>query len=199
MTDAEPAEPPGAAEPADYAATVEAMTRQVRDARFTLQRRANAELVALYWRIGATIVGKQRTAGWGTGIVAQMAEDLARQFPTMQGFSRSNLYAMRTFALCWPERRGIAQQPVGQLPWGHIVVLLDKLDDQALREWYAGKDIENTWSRAQLLEAITAQLHESDDDEPGNFAAALARHDSPLAHELSRYPHTAGFLAVGGG
>jgi predicted nuclease of restriction endonuclease-like (RecB) superfamily len=185
------------AEPADYAETLDAMTAQVRSARFTLQRRANAELVALYWRIGAMILEKQRESGWGTGVVSRLAEDLAAAFPTMTGFSRSNLYSMRSFALVWPERRGIVQQPVGQLPWGHIVQLLERLDDQELREWYAGKDIARTWSRAQLVESIAAKLHESDAEAPGNFAAALARIDSPLAHELSRYSDTAGFLAVG--
>ena len=42
----------------------------------------------------------------------------------MKGLSRRNLFYMRGFAAAWPEP--IVQQPVAQLPWGHITVLLDK-------------------------------------------------------------------------
>jgi predicted nuclease of restriction endonuclease-like (RecB) superfamily len=43
------------------------------------------------------------------------------------------------------------QQPVAQLPWGHVTVLLDKLDDQRKRDWYAAAAVEHGWSRNVLL------------------------------------------------
>ncbi|MGC5221472.1 PDDEXK nuclease domain-containing protein [Micromonospora sp. DT81.3] len=186
----------GEVEPTDYTETLDALKRRVRDARFTLQRRANAELVALYWHIGDTILRKQKTSGWGTGVVARLAKDLQAEFPTMRGFSRSNLFSMRAFAAAWPERNGIVQQPVGQLPWTHIVQLLEKLDDQALREWYAGKDVQHAWSRAVLVHQIRTGLHERDAAAPSNFAAALTRSDSDLAQQLTKDPYTMGFLGV---
>jgi hypothetical protein len=45
-------------------------------------------------------------------------------------FSRANLMYMRAFAEAWPDA-AIVQQPVGQLPWGHNLVLLTKLKDPA--------------------------------------------------------------------
>jgi len=54
----------------------------------------------------------------------------------MKGFSRANLFSMRRFAREWSEQE-VVQQPVGRLPWGHITVLLDRLDDHDLRDWYA--------------------------------------------------------------
>ena len=41
----------------------------------------------------------------------------------MKGFSRSNLLYMRAFAEAWPDEQ-IVQQLVGQLPWGHNLVLI---------------------------------------------------------------------------
>jgi predicted nuclease of restriction endonuclease-like (RecB) superfamily len=182
--------------PTDYLQTLDALKRRVHEARYRLQRRANAELVALYWHIGDTILKRQEASGWGTGVVTRLAEDLQAEFPSMRGFSRSNLFSMRAFAAAWPERNGIVQQPVGQLPWSHIVQLLEKLDDQELREWYAGKDVQHTWSRAVLVEHLATRLHERDSEEPTNFAAALTRPDSDLAHQLTTDPHTMGFLGV---
>lgn len=41
----------------------------------------------------------------------------------------------------------IVQQAVGQLPWGRITVLLDKLDTLEARSWYASTAVEYGWSR----------------------------------------------------
>lgn len=189
-------EPSARAEPAEYEQTLDALERGVLRARFTLQRRANAEVIALYWRIGATILDRERTSAWHDDDIARLAEDLERRFPSMPGFSPSSLAAMRAFAAVWPERHGIFQQPVGQLPWAHIVLLLDRLDDQALREWYAGKDVQHTWSAAELERHIASRVHEVDDTAPGNFAEALAQPGSELADQLADDPDTTGFLHV---
>ncbi|WP_166644481.1 DUF1016 N-terminal domain-containing protein [Microbacterium sp. BK668] len=181
---------------AGEAETLDALTRRVQEARFTLQRRANAELIALYWLIGRSIVEREAEGDTDGAIVAQFAEDLRTEFPAMRGFCSADVHHMRTFAAEWPGRGGIFQQPVGQLPWPHVVALLDRLDDQGLREWYAGKAIEHTWSCDTLVEHISARLHESDGAAPGNFAAALSRVDSDLAHEISNDLHTRDFLAL---
>ena len=183
-------------EPTDYPETLDVLERRVHEARFTLQRRANAELLDLYWHIGDAILSKQQVSGWGSGVVSRLAGDLQAEFPTMHGLSRSNLFSVRAFAAAWPLRDGIVQQPVGQLPWTHVVELLSRLDDQALREWYAGKDVQNTWSRATLIHQIATRLHERDAAAPGNFRAALSRPDSELAHQLMKDPYTLGFLGV---
>ncbi len=39
---------------------------------------------------------------------------------------------MRQMAGAWTQQ-AIGQQPVGQLPWGHVTVLLDKVHDQSER------------------------------------------------------------------
>ncbi|MHC1480348.1 DUF1016 N-terminal domain-containing protein [Frateuria aurantia] len=44
----------------------------------------------------------------------------------MKGFSRANLIYMSSFADARPDA-AIVQQAVGQLPWGHNLVLLVKL------------------------------------------------------------------------
>lgn len=186
-------------QPADYAETLDALKRRVHDARFTLQRRANAELLDLYWHIGDTILGKQQSSGWGSDVVARLGKDLRAEFSTMRGLTRSNLSSMQAFAAAWPRRVGIVQQPVGQLPWTHVVALLSKVDDQALREWYAGKDVQHTWSHATLTDQIAARLHERDAEAPSNFRAALSRPDSELAHQITSDPYTLGFLGVDSG
>lgn len=47
---------------------------------------------------------------------------------------------MRTFAEVWTDVEFV-QQAVAQLPWGHNLVLLEKLSTQEARIWYAQKAI----------------------------------------------------------
>lgn len=129
----------------------------------TAQQRAtlavNRELVLLYWQIGRDILARQGEQGWGTKVIDRLAEDLRQAFPTMKGFSPRNLKYMRAFAEAWPDE-AIVQQAVAQLPWGHNLVLLDKLPGPETRRWYAAKAIEHNWSRNVLVMQIEARLLE---------------------------------------
>lgn len=107
----------------------------------------------------------------------------------VQRFSRRNLLYMRSFAEAWPSESDLVQQPIAQLPWGHVIELLDKLDDQDLREWYAAKDVHHGWSRAVLAHHITTRLHEREGAAPTNFEAALDRADSDQAQEITKDPY----------
>lgn len=55
--------------------------------------------------------------------IERLSQDLRSAFPEMKGSSRANLTYMRAFAAAWPDEQ-IVQQAVGQLPWGHNLVLL---------------------------------------------------------------------------
>jgi len=44
----------------------------------------------------------------------------------MKGFSRANLLYMRAFAEAWTDFETV-QQSVGQLPWGHNVLLINRI------------------------------------------------------------------------
>lgn len=105
---------------------------------------------------------------------------------------------MRAFAGAWPDTTEIVQRPIAQLPWGHVIELLDKLDDQETRNWYAAKDAHHQWSRPMLAHQITTRLHEREAAAPSNFAGALERLDSDQAQELTKDPYALEFLAVDG-
>jgi len=185
-----------AAIPAEYAATLDALKARVRDARFTAQRRVNTELIRLYWQIGATIVDRQQSAGWGSDLVGRLATDLRTAFPEMKGFSRRNLFYMRSLATAWPDADEFVQQAAAQLPWGHIMVLLDRFDEQDRRDWYAAQALEHGWSRNVLEHHIATHAHERFTSALTNFDRVLQRTDSDLAQQITRDPYVLDFLAL---
>jgi predicted nuclease of restriction endonuclease-like (RecB) superfamily len=97
---------------------------------------ANGEQIRLYHDIGREILDRQSRQGWGAKVIDRLSVDLRAAFPDMKGLSVSNLKYMRYFASERPDRV-IGQQSADQLPWFHIVTLITKVRDPALREWYA--------------------------------------------------------------
>ncbi|MGW9159667.1 PDDEXK nuclease domain-containing protein [Microbacterium sp. NPDC055665] len=182
--------------PDDYASTLEDLKRHVHAARLRVQRKANTELLQLWWQIGQTIRVRRSQEAWGTSVLERFAGDLRAEFPTMKGFSPANLRYMRRFSEAWPDLDTIRQRPVGELPWGHVIELLDKLSDQKLRDWYAAKDVHHGWSRSVLAHQITTRLHEREAAAPSNFVGSLERADSDQAQELTKDPYALQFLAV---
>jgi predicted nuclease of restriction endonuclease-like (RecB) superfamily len=101
---------------------------------------------------------------------------------------------MRAFAEAWPDATDLVQRPIAQLPWGHVIELLDKLDDQVLRDWYAAKDAHHGWNRPVLQHQITTRLHEREGAAPNNFAGTLEQLDSDQAQEITKDPYALQFL-----
>lgn len=173
---------------------------ELKDRIHTVQQRAalavNRELVLLYWQIGSDILLRQRREGWGTKVIERLAHDLRNAFPEMKGFSRANLMYMRAFAEAWSDET-IVQQAVGQLPWGHNLVLLTKLKNAQQRLAYAQRAIEHGWSRSLLEIHIETGLLEREGKAQTNFESRLPAPGSDLARQSLKDPYLFDFLGIG--
>ncbi len=168
---------------------------QIHEAQQHAAQSINLELVSLYWKIGNAILSRQKAQGWGTKVVERLAHDLRAAFPDMQGFSVRNLKYMRTFAESWPDIQFV-QQLLHKLPWGHNLVLLDKLPGPETRRWYAVKTIENNWSRNILTMQIETRLLERSGKAVTNFELTLPKPQSDLARESLKDPYRFDFLGL---
>lgn len=182
--------------PAGYTDLLRKLKSQVRTARVQALRSVNTQLIELYWSIGKTILERQEIEEWGSKVMSRLADDLRAEFPEMKGLSRSNLFYMRGFAAAWPEP--IVQQVVGQLPWGHITVLLDKLESPEDRSWYASAAVEYGWSRNVLMNMIMNKTLERTGAAPSNFVQRLVGPDSELAQQVAKDPYNFEFLGLSG-
>ena len=66
---------------------------------------------------------------------------------------------MAKFATRFSDRK-IVQEVLAQIPWGHNIVLLDKVADMDERKWYIKKSAENGWSRNVLVHQIESRLYQ---------------------------------------
>jgi predicted nuclease of restriction endonuclease-like (RecB) superfamily len=113
----------------------------------------------------------------------------------MKGFSRANLIYMRAFAQAWPDA-DIVQQAVGQLPWGHNLVLLTRLKDPLQRLAYAQSALAHGWSRNVLNIHIETRLLERTGTATTNFDVHLPKPYSDLARESLKDPYRFDFLGL---
>lgn len=95
------------------------------------------------------------------------------------------------------ESFGVPPEPVASLPWGHNVVLLQKVKPAADRLWYARKAVEHGWSRAVLTHHIEARLHKREGKAVTNFQRTLPPAQSDLAEQTLKDPYNFDFLTLG--
>ena len=183
--------------PEDYLGVLDDLKQRVLQARYRVQRQVNTELIQLYWQIGKVLVERTDQAQWGERIIRRLASDLRAEFPDSRGFSSRNLFYMRAFARAWPDADlEIVQRVVAQLPWGHVITLVEKLTEPAHRNWYASQAVAHGWSRPVLEHHIKTQAHLRFGAAPTNFDKILGPASSDLAQQITKDPYIFDFLDV---
>jgi len=181
--------------PDSYADVLGEIKRRIQTERLRVVMSANSAMVMLYWDIGRLILERQEREGWGAKIIDRLSADLREAYPEMSGLSPRNLKYMRTFAAVWPDP-SIVQRVVAQIPWRSNLTLLDKLDDPAVRLWYAEKAIEQGWSQPVLCFQIESKLHARQGKAVSNFALTLPPADSDMASQIFKDPYLFDFLGT---
>lgn len=176
-----------------YGGLLDDVAGRVQTGSRRVARAVNTELLVTYWEIGNAISDRQSEEGWGAGVIERLSADLKARFPEARGFSPRSLRYMKTFAEAW-KRDAILQQTVAELPWGHHLRLL-KINDPAVRHWYAERAVSQGWSRDVLALQIDTRLHEREGKAVTNFSAALEPEETDLAQRITKDPYIFDFLA----
>ena len=190
-----PVSPPRAGLPRDYAETLSAIKQRIQQERLRVVLTANSAMVLLYWDIGRMILDRQQREGWGARVIDRLAADLREGYPDMKGFSARNLLFMRSFAEACPDAEKV-KQLVSQLPWGHVIRLLQRVKEPEVREWYIRKSIEHGWSRSILELQIDGRAQKRHGSALTNFKATLPPADSDMAAQVFKDPYLFDFLGT---
>jgi len=181
--------------PSDYPGLLQSLKKRIRAAQVKASLSVNQELVLLYWQIGREILSRQAAEQWGAKVIDRLSADLHREFPEMKGFSSRNLMFMRGFAEDFPED-SIVKQLVSQIPWGHIIRIMQLTKDPTEREWYIRKTIEHGWSRNVLVLQIESGLYRRQGQAVNNFQETLPQPESDLARQILKDPYVFDFLSI---
>lgn len=171
---------------------------KIKSAQIKASLSVNKELLNLYWQIGKSISNKIEVSEWGNSVVDNLSKDLTKTFPSQKGFSRRNLFNMKKWYEFYSKSDDLelVQQLVAQLPWGHNIHIISKAVnvDEAL--FYAGKTVENNWSRSVLVHQVESGLYERQGNATTNFPQTLPEIQSELANETLKDPYKFDFLSL---
>lgn len=202
----------------DFKSWVSQLKQDIRSAQIRAAIKVNTELLRLYWRMGADICEKQKSASWGDGWLKELSRELMAEFPDMKGLSHRNLQYIRQWYLFYNQENTIVQQAVAQLddakaqqpvahisedvffsvPWGHHLYIISQCKDVSRAVFYLKKTVENGWSRAVLLNYLDTNLYERQGKAVNNFNRLLANPQSELAAQTLKDPYNFDFLTLDG-
>lgn len=139
-----------------YIEWIETLKQKIRAAQIKASVAVNVEMILLYWDIGKSIVEQQNSFEWGSKVVAQMAKDLKRELPDTNGFSRTNLFAMRRFYLFYSGKE-LVHQLGGQLQISDPKCNFDdKLQDNEIVH-QLGEQLENSELSPNAADQLTTE------------------------------------------
>ena len=176
----------------------------------------NSALLVFYWELGEMISLKQKETQWGSKFIEQMANDLKKEFPSLKGFSRTNLFYIKKFYEFYSVdlvqlnsglnqndgKNQIVQRRVGQIvniifqiPWRHNIEILNKTKTIEEAIYYIKQTIINSWSKDTLALNLKTDLFHRDGKSINNFKNTLAQPQSDLAIQTIKDPYVFDFLA----
>lgn len=162
----------------------------IKQSRANAIRAVNAELINLYWNVGAYIKQKLSAAEWGDKTVEELAGYIQKNNPELKGFNRSGLYRMvqffETYAsspfvaavrrqiqpidneenkIVAPARPQFEPQDISntvlvQLSWTHHRTIFSRCKTDEERQFYIQISLKENYSVRELDRQISASLFE---------------------------------------
>ncbi|MFH1123938.1 MAG: PDDEXK nuclease domain-containing protein [Pseudomonadota bacterium] len=211
--------------PEGYARFLEEVKTRIREAQIKSVLAVNRELILLYWEIGRHLDQEQDRRGWGASVIPRLANDLRNELPEVKGFSNRNIGRMLAFFREYSELATVLPQPAAKLegdrilpqpvaktaavlphadlqalvlhiPWGHNILLMEKVKDRSIRLWYVQATIQHGWSRNVLSLMLDSRAHERQGKAVSNFADKLPPAQSDLAEQTLKDPYIFDFLTL---
>jgi predicted nuclease of restriction endonuclease-like (RecB) superfamily len=198
----------------EYKNFITEVATKIKQTQTKLAVSVNSGLILFYYELGGMISHKQKQTKWGSKFIENMAKDLKKEFPTLKGFSRTNLFNVKKFyefysnnlvqlsvGLIENNQKQIVQPSVGQIeeilfqiPWRHHIEILNKVNNVDEAIYYIQQTITNNWSKDTLAINLKSNLYQRDSSGINNFANTLPEPLSDLAVQTIKDPYVFDFL-----
>jgi predicted nuclease of restriction endonuclease-like (RecB) superfamily len=201
---------------AEYTNFLSEVLNHISSSQIKVTKAVNTGINELYWEIGKLIHEKQKHHNWGKSVVEQLSLDLINNLGGSQSWSTRNLWFMRQFYEEYSPyiqqsnnkdivivKQLVSQLPnlkqlASEIPWGHNILILQKIKDINARIYYLKATAANGWSRAVLLNQIKANAFEHFLESPKqhNFEVALPEYLHEQAAESLKSVYLLDFLGI---
>ena len=122
----------------------------IKESQLKTAIQVNNNLIGLYFRLGKILYDNYK---YGNKFIDEVARELKLEYPNTTGYSVRNLKYMKKLYTEYKDDK-VMQQLVAQVPWGHNIVLMDKVKNKEIRKIYLQGIIKSCWGRAMLVHQI---------------------------------------------
>lgn len=176
----------------DFKKTIIDIKEEIKSTQIKSIQQVNSNLIKMYFRIGKIL---EENSKYGNSFIKRVAHSIKIEYPNITGFSERNLRSMKLFYNEYKDNEKW-QQLVANLPWGHNVLLMEKVKDKNIRMIYVKAVLENGWSRSILELQIESNYHLRVGNTINNFDMVLSSTDSDLVNNTLKDPYIFDFLSL---
>ena len=181
----------------EYLNFVKDVKSEIQQARIKTTKIINNSLVTLYLQIGKMVSNKQKSSDWGKSIVEQLSNDIRKEFGSLSGFSSRNIWDMKRLYEQY-SNHPFLRQLVAEIPWGHNLVILNKITEPNERKYYLEICKQNGWSRNILINQIKSNAYKRHmlSAKQHNFTNTLSSTLAKQADDVMKDEYMLDFLGI---
>lgn len=176
----------------DFKEIIQKIKEDIKTTQIKTVLQANSNLIMLYFRLGKILC---KNFKYGNKFIDEISHELKIEYPNSKGYSVRNLKYMKKFYLEYKDKE-LMQQLVAQVPWGHNIVLMEKITSLETRKIYLQSIIKNNWGRSMLIHQIEYGYHLRIGRSDNNFEISLPKYDSDLANYIIKDPYVFDFITL---
>ena len=148
----------------------------------------------MYWELGKDISEKQKL-GWGKAIVPTLSKELQNEFPTITGFSTTNIWYMVQFYNEYYNDQNL-QPLVGEISWTKHIIILSKCKDPQERLFYTITTKKFGWTKDVLIHQVENKTYQKYLLDQTNFDDVLTDKIKNQAYLAVKDHYNFGFLEM---
>lgn len=176
----------------NFKSIINNIKREIKNTQYKVAIENNISLILLYFRLGKILNDNYE---YGNKFIDEVSKNLKIEFPNSTGFSVRNLKYMKKFYLEYKDDE-LVQQLVAQIPWGHNIILMDRIKNKEIRRIYIDGILKNGWGRNMLSIQIDNNYHLRIGTSSNNFKKTLPSLDSDLVNYTIKDPYTFDFISL---
>ncbi|MCM1189138.1 MAG: PDDEXK nuclease domain-containing protein [Muribaculaceae bacterium] len=195
----------------NYKAWLSDVSNKFRQSQIKAATKINEEMLYFYFWLGGKIYFLKKKVNIGNIFYSEVSKDLQEILPDVKSFSPTNLKYMQYFYELYRSPQagdltsnyelspqlGDFEGIIFKIPWGHHKLIIDKCKGVYSKAiFYVQKTIENSWSRAVLLNFLDTDLYERQGKAISNFSQTLPAAESELAQAITKDPYNFDFLTL---
>jgi predicted nuclease of restriction endonuclease-like (RecB) superfamily len=131
----------------------------IKQSRTNAIKAVNAELINLYWNIGAYISKKIEQSEWGDSVVTELAKFIQTYEPQLKGFSDKNIWRMKQFYETYKDFPKLSTM-LREISWSHNLAIFSRCKTAEEREFYLKLAKQESYSFRELDRQISASFFE---------------------------------------